>query len=79
MPTASPLFKTVISKLVDNRLSFEVGNTDDVEADNPLRQYLPDDETDVMYLQVELDNCKWIVYDYDTATLIQLFDVIKSL
>jgi hypothetical protein len=82
MQPTSPLFKEAINLLIDVKFEFEVVRGDWLEADDPRMYMMPEntDRTELpRFLQVQLENVEWIVYDYDTATLINLMDIVNSL
>ena len=80
MQPTSPLFKEAINLLIDVKFEFEVVRGDWLEADDPRMNMMPENTEELpRFLQVQLDNAEWIVYDYDTATLINVMDIVKEM
>lgn len=80
MQPTSPLFKKAINLLIDVKFEFEVVRGDWLEADDPRMHMMPENTEELpRFLQVQLENVEWIVYDYDTATLINLMDIVNSI
>lgn len=79
MQPTSPLFKEAINLLIDVKFEFEVVRGDLLEDDDPRMYMMPDNAEELpRFLQVQLENVEWIVYDYDTATLIAVMEQIKE-
>jgi len=82
MQPTSPLFKEAINLLIDVKFEFEVVRGDWLEADDPRMYMMPEntDRTELpRFLQVQLNNVEWVVYDYDTATLINVMEIVKDI
>ena len=80
MQPTSPLFKEAINLLIDVKFEFEVVRGDWLEADDPRMNMMPENTEELpRFLQVQLENAEWIVYDYDTATLINVMDIVKEM
>lgn len=82
MQPTSPLFKEAINLLIDVKFEFEVVRGDWLEADDPRMYMMPEntDRTELpRFLQVQLNNVDWVVYDYDTATLINVIEIVKDI
>lgn len=82
MQPTSPLFKEAINLLIDVKFEFEVVRGDWLEADDPRMYMMPEntDRTELpRFLQVQLNNVEWVVYDYDTATLINVIEIVKDI
>lgn len=80
MQPTSPLFKEAINLLIDVKFEFEVVRGDFLEPDDPRMHMMPDNTEELpRFLQVQLENVEWIVYDYDTATLITVIDQVKEI
>ena len=80
MQPTSPLFKEAINLLIDVKFEFEVVRGDLLDDDDP-RMYMMPDNTEELprFLQVQLNNVEWVVYDYDTATLINVMEIVKEM
>ena len=80
MQPTSPLFKEAINLLIDVKFEFEVVRGDWLEHDDP-RMYMMPENTEELprFLQIQLENVEWIVYDYDTATLINVMEIVKDI
>ena len=80
MQPTSPLFKEAINLLIDVKFEFEVVRGDLLDDDDP-RMYMMPDNTEELprFLQIQLENVEWIVYDYDTATLINVMEIVKEM
>ena len=82
MQPTSPLFKEAINLLIDVKFEFEVVRGDWLELDDPRMYMMPEntDRTELpRFLQVQLNNIQWVVYDYDTATLINVIEIVKDI
>ena len=80
MQPTSPLFKEAINLLIDVKFEFEVVRGDWLEADDPRMHMMPENTEELpRFLQVQLENVEWIVYDYDTATLINVMEIVKEM
>lgn len=80
MQPTSPLFKEAINLLIDVKFEFEVVRGDLLDDDDPRMHMMPDNTEELpRFLQIQLDNVEWIVYDYDTATLINVMDIVKEM
>lgn len=79
MQPTSPLFKEAINLLIDVKFEFEVVRGDLLEDDDPRMYMMPDNAEELpRFLQVQLENIEWVVYDYDTATLITVMEQVKE-
>lgn len=80
MQPTSPLFKEAINLLIDVKFEFEVVRGDWLEADDPRMHMMPENAEELpRFLQVQLENVEWVVYDYDTATLINVMELVKEM
>lgn len=80
MQPTSPLFKEAINLLIDVKFEFEVVRGDFLDDDDPRMNMMPENTEELpRFLQVQLENVEWIVYDYDTATLINVMEIVKEM
>ena len=80
MQPTSPLFKEAINLLIDVKFEFEVVRGDFLDDDDPRMNMMPENTEELpRFLQIQLNNVEWIVYDYDTATLINVMEIVKEL
>ncbi len=73
----SPVFNKVINLLLDYKWVFQVLRSDMLADDDPIRQYLPDNK-DVRFLYVIVGNTDYVVWDYDTESLEDLYAEIEN-
>lgn len=80
MQPTSPLFKEAINLLIDVKFEFEVVRGDFLDDDDPRMNMMPENTEELpRFLQIQLENVEWIVYDYDTATLINVMEIVKEM
>jgi hypothetical protein len=80
MKQRSKMFMKLIKLLVSKRVGFEVCNADLVDEEDVYAELLDDNlwGTDLVFIYVHYNNAHYLVYDYDTETLTQVYNLVKE-
>ena len=79
--TTSLMFKLVVNLCIEHRFAFQIGNASMMAEDDPLLEYLPNGcfGTDLRFIYIIIGNQEWVVNDYDTETLTQIYEELETL